>query len=177
MHHDTSLPHDQPLPAIVRPAVDLAQLAREIQRLHQSGQTRHRAALQDFLHAGRLLLQARQACKRGDWGDWHAALGLSRSSVSRYMRLAAKCATVAHLDEEALAEEWATLCCRGSIEEQPRQKKIPYARAEARLERAKEKEQEEEEERAEEGGVEGRLEEEMAESMPEFLEGPFFFFD
>jgi hypothetical protein len=95
-------------PAIVRPAADLAALAREINTEHEAIESAAISALEHARRAGEKLLEARAKCPHGTWLSWlKTHVRFSRQSADGYMRVAKefdKLPTVGNLGlREALA--------------------------------------------------------------------------
>jgi hypothetical protein len=89
-------------PAIVRPAEDLATLARQIDAEHQAGEAATRKGLAHFRAAGEKLLRAKAQCEHGKWLPWlEANVRFDRRTATNYMNLARipadKWETVSHL--------------------------------------------------------------------------------
>jgi hypothetical protein len=62
----------------------------------------HKAAITTqsrYQEAGEALIKAKAKCGHGNWLSWLKRYKISRTSALRAMRIASKCATVAHLDE------------------------------------------------------------------------------
>jgi hypothetical protein len=84
--------------AEVRPAVDLAALAAEINAEHQAGEDAARKGLGHFRRAGEALRKAKAQCGHGQWLGWlQANVRFDRRTASNYMRVAAEWETVSHL--------------------------------------------------------------------------------
>jgi hypothetical protein len=88
-------------PAIMRPAVDLAELAGRINAEHEAGERATRRGLEHFRAAGDALLQAKADCGHGRFKAWvEKNVKVSYRTAAVYMRLAReweKCAAAAHL--------------------------------------------------------------------------------
>jgi hypothetical protein len=88
-------------PAIVRAAVDLAELAGRINAEHEAGERATRRGLEHFRAAGDALLQAKADCGHGRFKAWvEKNVKVSYRTAAVYMRLARegeKCAAAAHL--------------------------------------------------------------------------------
>jgi hypothetical protein len=96
---------------IVRPAEDLAELARQINAEHEAGRKDMRKSLLHYRAAGERLLQAKAQCSRGTWLPWlKKNVTFTQGTAWRYMQYA-KLLTVNNLDTDtdldAAEEEWA----------------------------------------------------------------------
>lgn len=85
-------------PAIVRPATDLAQLARRINDLHAQAEASYQRSLEDIRLAGLALAEAKRQVGHGGWEEWvEANLTVGVRTAQRWMRIAAKSDTVSLL--------------------------------------------------------------------------------
>jgi hypothetical protein len=88
------------MPAIVRPAEDLAVLAAEINAAHEAGEDATRKGLEHFRCAGEKLIRAKEQCGHGHWLSWlEKNVKFSVRQAQRYMALA-KCEPGSHLEEQ-----------------------------------------------------------------------------
>ncbi|CEF49225.1 unnamed protein product [uncultured bacterium] len=77
--------------AIVRPAEDLASLARQIKREYQAGEAKEQESKEHYRNCGLLLIAARKQCKerRESWLAWlKKNVAFSQPTASAYIRLA-----------------------------------------------------------------------------------------
>src|SRR5689334_4363071 len=78
-------------PDVVRPAEDLAELARRINAAHEAGESATRKGLEHFRAGGEALLRAKQQCGHGGWLKWlRANVRITDRQARKYMRLAAE---------------------------------------------------------------------------------------
>jgi hypothetical protein len=76
-------------PAIVRPADELAELARQIHAEHEAAEVSLRSGLEHARKAGELLLQAKSRCAHGKWLTWlKDNARFSERTAQAYMRVA-----------------------------------------------------------------------------------------
>jgi hypothetical protein len=90
------------LPAIVRPAEDLATLAQEANRQHAAGVSATRKGVEHLRACGHALKKAKAQCGHGKWLEWlKDNVQFDRRTATRYMQLAEipedKWDTVSHL--------------------------------------------------------------------------------
>jgi phage N-6-adenine-methyltransferase len=104
-------------PALVRPAEDLATLAKAINAAHEAAQGAMRTGLEKAREAGDALLKAKAACKHGQWLSWlKGNTKLDRMTAWRYMQLSERwgeCNSVLHL-----ADAYRVLFSGGEEEEE-----------------------------------------------------------
>jgi ParB family chromosome partitioning protein len=99
------------LPAVVRPAVDLAALAAEINAAHDRGDEHARRRLEDYRHAGALLLKAKKSMPRGQWLTWlQKNVRFSGSRARHLMQWAESLVTIGSAGAEA---EWRRISGNG----------------------------------------------------------------